>query len=174
MTSTTRTARQMLCGGCAVAAFLFASSALAAGTQTVTVYTALQAEQLPVYEKAFEAKYPKVQIQWVRDTSAAITAKLISEKDDPKADVIWGLGASYLMQVDKAGGLDHYRPQGFELVKDDFKDRRTGWPTWVGMDAWSAAICFNSAAAAKLNLPKPESWKDLMNPAYKGQVIMPN
>ena len=155
-------------------ALALAGTATAASQQTVTVYTALQPEQLPVYEKAFEASHPKIKIEWVRDTSAAIAAKLISEKDDPKADVVWGLGASYLMQVDKAGGLDHYRPQGFELVKDDFKDRRTGWPTWVGMDAWSSAICFNTAAAAKLNLPKPESWKDLMNPVYKGQVIMPN
>jgi iron(III) transport system substrate-binding protein len=142
--------------------------------QEVVVYTALQPEQLPVYEQAFDAAYPQYKIKWVHDTSAAITQRLIAEKGSPQADVIWGLDASYLMQVDKAGGLDHYRPNGFEKIKDDFKDRRTGWPTWVGMDAWANAICFNTKMAKKLNLPKPEAWKDLMNPVYKGQIVMPD
>jgi len=51
---------------------------------TVTVYTALQAEQLPVYEQAFEAANPNIQIEWVRDTAANITQKLIDEKADPR------------------------------------------------------------------------------------------
>src|SRR5262249_36491036 len=106
MISTKRIARhwpegRLLGGGCSLAAILLASGAMAAEPQKVTVYTALQAEQLPVYEKAFEAKYPKYDIEWVRGTPAEITAKLLAEKGDPQADVIWGLGASYLMQVDK-------------------------------------------------------------------------
>lgn len=174
MKSTKRTAQQVLCGGCSLAAILFAGAAFAASSQTVTVYTALQAEQLPVYEKAFEAKNPNITIDWVRGTPAEITAKLLAEKGDPKADVIWGLGASYLMQVDKNGQLEHYRPAGFEQVKDDFKDRRTGWPTWVGMDAWANAICFNTKLAAQQKLPKPAAWKDLLNPVYKTHIVMPN
>jgi len=59
-------------------------------------------------------------------------------------------------------------------VKDDFKDRRTGWPTWVGMDAWADAICFNTAKAKEQKLPKPEAWKDLLNPVYKGHIVAPN
>ena len=174
MISTKRTALQLLCGGSSVAALLVASGALAADPQKVVVYTALQAEQLPVYEKAFEAKNPKFDIEWVRGTPAEITAKLLAEKGDPQADVIWGLGASYLMQVDKNGQLEHYRPAGFDQIKDAFKDRRTGWPVWVGMDAWANAICFNNQLAAEHKVPKPAAWKDLVEPAYKGQIVMPN
>jgi iron(III) transport system substrate-binding protein len=174
MISTKRTARNWLCAGCSVAAFLVAFDALAADPQKVVVYTALQAEQLPAYEKAFEAKYPKYDIEWVRGTSSEITAKLLAEKGDPQADVIWGLGASYLMQADKNGQLEHYRPQGFDQIKDAFKDRRTGWPVWVGMDAWANAICFNTQLAAEHKIPKPEGWKDLLEAAYKGQIVMPN
>jgi iron(III) transport system substrate-binding protein len=150
------------------------SADAASKKQTVTVYTALQAEQLPVYEQGFTAANPNITIEWVRDTPAAITQRLIDEKADPKADVVWGLNASYLMAADKAGVLDHYRPDGFELVKDDFKDRRTGWPTWVGMDAWADAICFNAQKAKKDKLPRPEAWKDLLNPVYKGHIVAPN
>jgi iron(III) transport system substrate-binding protein len=42
------------------------------------------------------------------------------------------------------------------------------------MDVWGATICFNTAEAAKRNIPKPESWKDLTKPVYKGQIVMPH
>ena len=158
----------------AIIAAAFAPADAASKKQTVTVYTALQAEQLPVYEKAFEDANPNIEIEWVRDTAANITRKLVDEKSDPKADVVWGLNASFLIQADKAGALDHYRPTGFDQIKDDFKDRRTGWPTWVGMDAWADAICFNKTVARQANLPRPEAWKDLLNPIYKGQIVAPS
>ena len=45
---------------------------------------------------------------------------------------------------------------------------------WVGMDVWGATICFNTVEAQKRGLPKPESWKDLLKPIYKGQITMPH
>jgi iron(III) transport system substrate-binding protein len=42
------------------------------------------------------------------------------------------------------------------------------------MDAWVAAICFNTVEAQKKSLPKPTSWKDLTKPVYKGTIVMPN
>jgi iron(III) transport system substrate-binding protein len=142
--------------------------------QSVVVYTALDQAQLPIYQQAFEAAYPKYTIQWVHGTGAAIATRLISEKADPQADAIWGLDMTDLVAVDAAGVLAHYKPTGFEMLKDDFKDRRTGWPTWIGMDAWSSAICFNPQVAKEKGVPRPEMWKDLVNPQYKGQVVAPD
>jgi iron(III) transport system substrate-binding protein len=45
---------------------------------------------------------------------------------------------------------------------------------WFGMDVWGATICFNTVEAQKKNIPKPETWKDLTKPVYKGQIVMPN
>ena len=42
------------------------------------------------------------------------------------------------------------------------------------MDAWVAAVCFNTVEGKKYNLVAPKSWKDLTKPMYKGHVIMPN
>src|SRR3546814_17447871 len=42
------------------------------------------------------------------------------------------------------------------------------------MDAWAAAVCFNTVEAEKLGLPAPKTWKDLTNPVYAGHIIMPN
>jgi len=35
-------------------------------------------------------------------------------------------------------------------------------------------VCFNTVEAQKKNIPKPETWKDLTKPVYKGQIVMPN
>ena len=47
-------------------------------------------------------------------------------------------------------------------------------PSWVGMDGFAAAICFNTVEAEKQKLPKPTSWQDLTKPVYAGKIVMPN
>jgi len=42
------------------------------------------------------------------------------------------------------------------------------------MDVWGATVCFNTVEAKKRNISKPESWKDLTKPEFKGQIVMPN
>jgi iron(III) transport system substrate-binding protein len=42
------------------------------------------------------------------------------------------------------------------------------------MDVWSSALCFNTVEAEAKGLPEPASWADLIQPAYKGQIAMPN
>ncbi|MGV3069864.1 putative 2-aminoethylphosphonate ABC transporter substrate-binding protein, partial [Proteus mirabilis] len=72
---------------------LFSAGTVFAATE-ITVYTAIESEQLQAYKQAFEAKYPDIKIKWVRDSTGIITAKLLAEKDRPQADVVWGLAAS--------------------------------------------------------------------------------
>jgi iron(III) transport system substrate-binding protein len=42
------------------------------------------------------------------------------------------------------------------------------------MDAWVAAVCYNTVEGAKNNLTPPKTWTDLLKPMYKGHLIMPN
>jgi iron(III) transport system substrate-binding protein len=35
-------------------------------------------------------------------------------------------------------------------------------------------VCYNTVEGQKKGIPKPETWADLIKPAYKGQVVMPN
>jgi len=161
----------------AVAAVALAVAALVAGTagakSTLTVYTAIEADDLKKYAARFNEDHPDIEIKWVRDSTGVVTAKLLAEKANPQADVIWGLAATSLLVLKPEGMLLPYAPKGVEKLDPSFRDKENP-PAWVGMDAWVAAICFNTAEAAKKNLPKPTSWKDLTKPVYKGQVVMPN
>jgi iron(III) transport system substrate-binding protein len=174
MTSTNQFLRRL--GGLTLGA-VTALTVLSAGAQAETVlkvYTALEEEQLPVYKAAFEKANPDIKIEWQRDSTGVITARLLAEKDNRQADIVWGLAATSLMLLDKQGMLEGYKPAGYDKIKEKFKDSRTDKPTWVGMDAWAGALCYNTVEGEKAGVPKPESWADLLKPEYKGHVVMPN
>lgn len=145
----------------------------AAQKTTLTVYTALETDQLKAYQTAFEKANPGIEIVWVRDSTGIITAKLLAEKANPKADVIMGVAATSMAVFDHEGMLQPYAPAGLARIDPMYRDPKNP-PTWVGMDVYGAAICFNTIEAAKRNIPKPETWADLLKPAYKGQIVMPH
>jgi iron(III) transport system substrate-binding protein len=156
-----------------VAAAFAAGGAIAQGKTQLLVYTALETDQLKAYEQGFYKEYPNVEIRWVRDSTGVITAKLLAEKANPQADVVLGLAATSLLVLEQEGMLTPYSPKGVEKLNQRFVDTKKP-PMWVGMDVWGATICFNTVEAQKRNLPKPESWKDLLKPIYKGQITMPH
>ncbi|CAN1209450.1 putative 2-aminoethylphosphonate ABC transporter substrate-binding protein [Tumidithrix helvetica PCC 7403] len=139
----------------------------------ITVYTALEDDQLAEYLPLFEKQYPDIKINKVRDSTGVVTAKLLAEKDNPTADVVWGLAVSSLLVADKQGLLEPYAPKGIEAVQPQFKDSQNP-PHWVGIDAWESAFCVNTVESGKKNLPIPQSWADLIKPEYKGQIVMSN
>ncbi len=158
-----------------IAAFIgvLLTAVVAQAQTTLTVYTAVEAEDLKKYAARFNEDHPDIEIKWVRDSTGIVTAKLLAEKDNPQADVIWGLAATSLLLMKGEDMLMPYAPKGLDKLDPKFRDAADP-PSWVGMDAWVAAICFNTVEAQKHNLSKPSSWKDLTKPEYKGHVAMPN
>ena len=156
----------------ALLALVCSTAAFAQKTQ-LTVYTALETDQLKAYEAGFTKVNPDIEIKWVRDSTGVITAKLLAEKANPQADVVMGVAASSLALLDTQGMLVPYAPLNLDGIMSQYRDKKNP-PAWFGMDVWGATVCFNTVEAQKKNLPKPETWKDLTKPAYKGQIVMPN
>jgi len=154
-------------------AMLAVASMPAVGETELTVYTAVEAEDLKRYAETFNEDHPDIKINWVRDSTGIVTAKLLAEKNNPQADVVWGLAATSLLLLKSEGMLEAYAPKGVDQLDEKFVDKSDP-PTWTGMDAWVASVCYNTVEAGKLNLVPPTSWKALTDPMYKGHVIMPN
>ena len=155
----------------AASAAVISSASIAA--ETLTVYTAVEAEDLKRYAKEFNKANPDIKIKWVRDSTGVVTAKLLAEKNNPQADVVWGLAATSLMKLKAEGMLEPYAPAGVDKLEKAFVDSANP-PSWTGMDAWVAAVCVNTVEAEAKGLPIPTSWQDLTKPVYKGSVAMPN
>jgi iron(III) transport system substrate-binding protein len=148
-----------------------------AGTEesadSITVYTALEDDQLAEYIKLFKQEHPDIAVDVVRDSTGVITAKLLAEKDNPQADVVWGLAVSSLLVADEQGLLEPYAPANLKNVKEKLRDSSNP-PKWVGIDAWMSAFCINTIELEEKNLPMPDSWADLTDPVYKNQIVMSN
>jgi iron(III) transport system substrate-binding protein len=159
-------------GVTALAALTLAAPVMAQKTK-LTVYTAIENDQLKPFKEAIEKAVPTVEIAWVRDSTGVVTARFLAEKANPQADLILGLAASSMAAFAQQGLLVGYTPKGADALRPTF--RGPGSPSaWTGMDAYVAVICFNTAEAAKAKAPKPTSWKDLTNPAFKDAIVMPN
>jgi len=157
-----------------LAAGLAALATVASAQKTqLTVYTALETDQIKAYEAGFNRTNPNIELKWVRDSTGVITAKLLAEKANPQADVVMGVAASSLALLDSNGMLQPYAPINLDAIMGNYRDKKNP-PAWWGMDVWGATICFNTVEAKKKGIPKPETWKDLTKPVYKGQIVMPN
>ncbi|WP_008308688.1 putative 2-aminoethylphosphonate ABC transporter substrate-binding protein [Leptolyngbya sp. PCC 6406] len=149
------------------------AAAAGGGSASLTVYTALEDDQVADYMALWESEYPDIEVNIVRDSTGIITAKLLAEKDNPQADLVWGTAASSLLIADEEGLLEPYAPAGLDKVNPRFRDDRNP-PHWVGIDVWSSAFCVNTVEAERLGLPIPTSWEDLADPVYRGQIVMSN
>ena len=155
------------------AVLLAASFGALAQKTTLTVYTALETDQIKAYEAGFNKVNPNIELKWVRDSTGVITAKLLAEKANPQADVVMGVAASSLALLDSQGMLIPYAPLNLDAIMGAYRDKKNP-PAWFGMDVWGATVCFNTVEAQKKGIPKPETWKDLTKPIYKGTIVMPN
>ncbi len=162
----------------AAVAMAFFALGLAGGAAVaktdLLVYTAIEADELAMFKREFEKDYPDINVKWVRDSTGIVTAKLLAEKANPRADIVWGLAATSLVLLANEGYFQGYAPKGMDKLDQAYIDPSNKPPLWVGQRAWIASICYNTVEAKKYNLPLPSSWKDLTKAVYKGHVIMPN
>ena len=163
----------LVAGLCAGAALALAAPWAAAQKTQLSVYTALETDQIKAYESAFNKSYPDIELKFTRDSTGVITAKLLAEKANPQADIVIGTSASSMAVFANEGMLEPYAPKGLDKIPATYRDTQNP-PRWVGMDIYGASVCFNTVEAQKQGLPKPESWQDLTKPVYKGKIVMPN
>jgi iron(III) transport system substrate-binding protein len=164
---------------------LFAAAAglLAAGCDTgpssgpgksqILVYSAMEADQIAPIIDAFRKDHPEIQVNVLRDSTGVITARLLSEGADTKADVAWGMAATALVAVEQKGLLEPYAPPGLEHVNPKFRDAQTP-PRWVGTAVLTTAMAANTPELKRRNLKVPRSFDDLADPGFRGLVTMPN
>lgn len=140
-------------------------------TDTINVYTALEDDIIEAYLTSFREQYPNITINITRDSTGTIISKLIAEKDDPVADVVWGTAVTSLLTLDDYDLIQPYDPEGVDRILSQFKDVETP-ARWVGIDVPETAFLVNKAECERLGVDVPESYADLIKPEYEGHIAM--
>src|SRR5947209_20464889 len=109
---------------CALAAMVAVAPASAQRTK-LTMYTALENDQLGPFKQAIEAAVPEVEVVWVRDSTGVITARFLAEKDNPRADVVMGLAVTSLIAFEKQWLLDTDESKGAVKLKVEYRGGRS-------------------------------------------------
>jgi len=156
-----------ICG--LVSVFLFVGAATA--KETVVIYTSLENEEVVEYLKAAKKGLPDLDIQAIRLSTGELGARMLAEKDNPQADLIWGWAVTNMSEFVPKGMLAPYKPKGWDMIPANFKDP-AGY--WTAIDLYAAALVPNTKVLEQKNLPMPKGWNDLLNPVYKDMLIMPN
>lgn len=158
---------------CFAAGSLVALQPATAEAGELTIYAAIDGDKLSAISDLFSIKHPDIEINWMRDSTGIVHARMMAERDNPRADVVFGMAATSMLTMDALGMFLPYTPAGVERLDPRYRDKQE--PNhWVGLWGWAGAICFNTIEGEKLGLPAPKSWADLLDPVYQGHITMPN
>jgi iron(III) transport system substrate-binding protein len=122
------------------------------------------------FEKATGTKVAVVQ-----KATGEMLAQIKAERANPKGDVWWaGPGDSYL-QAAEEGLLETYRsPNLVELHDWARRISEISHYQVSGVYGGILALGYNTELQQKKKLPVPKCWKDLVDPAYRGEIMLGN
>lgn len=146
-----------------------AEKAAAKPAAELTVYTSVYNGMVQEMAKpVVEQQLKEVKVKWQTAGSESVKAKLLDEmKQGPaEADLVMISDPDFYLQLKKEGKLLNYKsPEAAELAIDVDSD---GAFTPIRISAMVIAVHTDKVKEL------PKSWKDLLDPKYKGMIAMPN
>ncbi len=138
---------------------------------SITVYTALENDEISEYMELAKKDLPDITVHVLRLSTGDLAARLLAEAKSPRNDVIWGFAVTNMLDPRIQALLQPYMPAAAEKLPAIYRDKNNKWFAATG---YMAAFCVNTKRLESKKLPMPASWKDLTNPVYKGEIVMPN
>lgn len=161
--------RSKLFGAAMVLALALAATAQAQTVEgKLVLYTSQPNTDAQQTVDAFKAKYPKVDISFVRDGTPRILAKLRAEFEAgaPQADLLLIADSVTMEGLKKEGRLEAYDKADVSAYPAGIHDPAKAW---FATKLITTGIVYNTKAPLK-----PTSWLDLAKPEAKNLVAMPS
>lgn len=135
---------------------------------TLHIYSPLTEEELAYYAYAFKDD-TGVTVTYTRLGAGEMVDTLELEKNAPAASVLLGGSSDYYESAMQSGLLEVYQSEELINVLDGYKDRDGFWnPLYLGIIGFAC----NKVWFEERGMPYPETWDDLLDEAYKGQISM--
>lgn len=113
--------------------------------------------------------------EYMRMPTEEAVSRVRSEKKYPKADILMGgtCDAHELMKNERLS--EKYFSENYNSIKREYKDNQ-GY--WIGFEVEPLSIAINKDRwdnqFASKGLEMPKTYEDLLNPLYKGEIVMPD
>ncbi len=150
------------------AALAVSATALA---EEITVYTSLEEDEVAHYLEIAKQDMPDLEVNVLRLSTGDLGARILAESDNPRHDVIWGWALTNMLDPRILELTESYQPAGIDRVPERFRDSQG---RWFAPQGYMATFCVNKPRLEEIGAPMPTSWNDLLDPAFEGEVVMPN
>lgn len=144
--------------------------ALPAAAEEVRLYTYM----LPIQEELtkFLSDNTGVTVKTLGLSGGELWARVQAEKPNLGADVLFGFGSGPAI-LGKREGLWHPYPEApaWRDIHPRYKDKDGAW---FDAGTFSFVLVGNKDLLAKKGLKMPESWFDLLDGKWKGEIVMPS
>jgi len=139
------------------------------------VYKELSDSLTKGFKEYYKKTYGKdVEITFVRPGGWPVCVdKVRAWGNKPDADIFLGAGAPAHEVLKKEGLIVPYRPKDGDKVPADWhgmKVRDQGG-YWTCFAPWIVTNLYNEKVLKALRLPPPKTWKDLLDPIYRGSIV---
>jgi iron(III) transport system substrate-binding protein len=173
------TRRNVLGGAIALTLPRFADKVLAADTVdiaaakkegNVTLYTSAPIAAAQKVANAFQEKY-EIKVELFRSGGTQVLRRFMMEHDagHAGADVLVSSDPSAILDLMAKGMFVPFQPDGFDKVPEPFRDPAGNY---VAQRVSLIAIYGRTDLIPVADMPK--TWDDLLNPKYKGKLVMTN
>ena len=155
---------------------LIATLVLAAGCsdkkETLHIYSIIHEEETKALTDLFTEK-TGIPVEFLRASTGELVNRVISEKDDPQADILLGGATNYHIQLNKADALEPYESP---LAKNVPSYAKSADNTYTGFCVLTLGIGINKGRFAEKFPGKkiPATWDDLLDQDFKGEIVLTN
>src|SRR5437868_5596671 len=160
------------CGGAPAAAPSATASTAPKATGRISIYSALNEstnnQLFAAFTKATGVEVSVLPLAAAGDLQTRITA----EKNNPQSDIFVGGSSEFHDPLGKQGLLEAYKSPNAANLKAEFKEASGLWTGWyTGIFGF---ISNNDRLSKELGGKKPSTWDDLLDPAWKGKLVLPD
>ncbi|MBQ3824848.1 MAG: ABC transporter substrate-binding protein [Spirochaetaceae bacterium] len=141
-------------------------------TPELKIYSIIHEEETLALTDLF-TKRTGIPAAFLRASTGELVNRVIVEKNNPQADILLGGASSYHIQADNEGALE---PYSSPLAKNLPSYAVASDGAWTGFCVLTLGIGINESRYREkfADIPEPKTWEDLLNPAYKGEIVMTN
>jgi iron(III) transport system substrate-binding protein len=149
-------------------ATLFALAACRRDTRTpLVLYSPHGRDLLTLVEKAYEARRPNIDVRWLDMGSQDVYDRVRAEKANPRADVWFGGPNLVFANGARDGLLEPFEPSWTSAIPPESRHPQK---LYFGLYRTPVVIVSNSAAISAAEAPK--DWDDLLDPRWKGKILI--
>jgi iron(III) transport system substrate-binding protein len=150
------------------AALLLALSGCSRDSRTpLVIYSPHGRDLLTLFERRFEAAHPEVDVRWLDMGSQEVYDRVRSERANPQADIWFGGPAAILARAARDSLLEPFRPSWAGAIAPH--GRGPGDHYFAVYETPPVIVYAERAVKAE---EAPQDWDDLLDPRWRGKVLI--